>query len=77
MASVIVKPQRHMRDRLRPALSPYPMHRLTIDQYHEMIDSGVLTEDDRIAPTGQEAPQTKIIGLTGNHVVSTNRGSIP
>lgn len=24
------------------------MHRLTIDQYHEMIDSGLLREDDRV-----------------------------
>ena len=37
-----------MRGRLKPALSPYPMHRLTIDQYHEMIDSGLLREDDRV-----------------------------
>lgn len=48
MATVIVRPRSGTRGRLKPALSPYPMHRLTIDQYHEMIDSGVLTEDDRV-----------------------------
>jgi Uma2 family endonuclease len=27
---------------------PLPMHRFTVEQYHRMIDAGVLTEDDRV-----------------------------
>jgi hypothetical protein len=27
---------------------PLPVHRFTVDQYHRMIEAGVLTEDDRV-----------------------------
>jgi Uma2 family endonuclease len=30
------------------AIAPYPTWRLTVDQYHQMIDSGILTEDDPV-----------------------------
>ncbi len=29
-------------------LSPYPMHRFTVDRYHRMIQAGILTEDDPV-----------------------------
>lgn len=29
-------------------LSGYPMHRLTVDQYHRLVESGILHEDERV-----------------------------
>jgi Uma2 family endonuclease len=31
-----------------PAMSPYPVHRFSVDDYHRMIQAGILTEDDRV-----------------------------
>jgi hypothetical protein len=32
----------------KPGIPPYPIHRLTVGQYHRMIEEGILTEDDRV-----------------------------
>jgi hypothetical protein len=31
-----------------PWTPPYPVYRFTVDQYHQMIKAGILTEDDRV-----------------------------
>ena len=31
-----------------PSLPPIPIHRLTVQQYHRMIEAGVLTENDQV-----------------------------
>ena len=31
-----------------PVPAPLPMHRFTVEQYHEMIRTGILTENDRV-----------------------------
>ncbi len=35
-------------DRLPATRSPWPIWRLTVDDYHQMIDAGILTEDDPV-----------------------------
>src|SRR5262245_28484315 len=31
-----------------PWTPPYPVYRFTVDQYHRMVDTGILTKDDRV-----------------------------
>lgn len=31
-----------------PAPPPFPVHRFTVEEYHRLIDAGILTEDDRV-----------------------------
>ena len=38
----------HLAPPLPPDPSPEPVFRLSVDQYHAMIDAGVLTEDDPV-----------------------------
>jgi hypothetical protein len=33
---------------LAPAVSPLPVHRFSVDDYHEMIERGIITENDRV-----------------------------
>ncbi len=33
---------------LTPAVPPFAVHRFTVDEYHRMIETGVLSENDRI-----------------------------
>lgn len=32
----------------KPAMPPEPVYRLTVEQYHEMANAGILTSDDRV-----------------------------
>ena len=31
-----------------PAIPPMPVHRLSVDQYHRMIETGILKPEDRV-----------------------------
>jgi Uma2 family endonuclease len=47
MASVqLVQPTALMPQAASGTLPPLPVHRFTVDEYHEMLQHGVLTEDD-------------------------------
>lgn len=35
-------------ERPPPAVSPLPVHRFTVDEYHRLIESGVISENDRV-----------------------------
>lgn len=39
-----------------------PRHRFTVDEYHRMIEAGILTEDDRVELIGGEVVQLSAMG---------------
>ncbi len=43
-----VTKQANRRTELVPAIPPFPMHRFTVDEYHRMIETGIITENDRV-----------------------------
>jgi hypothetical protein len=45
-ASLETKPT--TRAGLPPAVPPWPVYRFTVDEYHNMIEAGVITEDHRV-----------------------------
>jgi Uma2 family endonuclease len=46
--SVFIEDDAPAVDRLPPAVPEFPILRLSVQQYHEMIHAGILTEDDRV-----------------------------
>lgn len=42
------RPRSRSNGRLPPAVPPLPVHRFTIEEYHKLAQTGVLTENDRV-----------------------------
>lgn len=42
------KPKSQSNSRLPPGVPPLPIHRFTVDEYHKMIEAGVISENDRV-----------------------------
>jgi hypothetical protein len=42
------KPKAQSNGRLPPGVPPFPIHRFTVDEYHKLIEIGVISENDRV-----------------------------
>lgn len=42
------KPKPGANGHLPPAIPPFPIHRFTVDDYHKMIETGLISENDRV-----------------------------
>jgi hypothetical protein len=46
-AARVTKPRKKV-ETLPPAIPPFPVHRFTVDEYHKMIEIGLISEGDRV-----------------------------